>query len=296
MKSYTNSVDPKLFEWMVKPTPQKDWIQGPGICLWLAFFFSEIGAGLYFLSLFFNYFPGYLVGWLLTLVVGGLVHMGYLGKPQRAFRIFAKPRTSELSRGMWVILIFAILGILQMLPAVFSGLPWSGTGAGYRVVMGIVCILLIMHGFATMNVVRALPSWNSSVILPLSIISGIWVGSQILEFMFALGGQNLIAIEMWSRIFLFVYIGILIFYLWGTIHESETAAFSIKELLKGDFAMLFYLTVVVIGIIVPLLLTFIMWGSSVVGSLVFLRLLSVLVGDVMLRYSIMRSAFYTPLL
>lgn len=296
MKSYTNSVDPKLFEWMVKPTPQKDWIQGPGICLWLAFFFSEIGAGLYFLSLFFNYFPGYLVGWLLTLVVGGLVHMGYLGKPQRAFRIFAKPRTSELSRGMWVILIFAILGILQMLPAVFSGLPWSGTGVGYRVVMGIVCILLIMHGFATMNVVRALPSWNSSVILPLSIISGIWVGSQILEFMFALGGQNLIAIEMWSRIFLFVYIGILIFYLWGTIHESDTAAFSIKELLKGNFALLFYLTVVVIGIIVPLLLTFIMWGSSVAGSLVFLRLLFVLVGDVMLRYSIMRSAFYTPLL
>ena len=296
MKSNTNSVDPKLFEWMVKPTPQKDWIQGPGVYLWLAFFFSEIGAGLYFLSLFFNYFPGYLVGWLLTLVVGGLVHMGYLGNPQRAFRIFAKPRTSELSRGMWVILIFAILGFLQMLPAVFSGLPWSGTGAGYRVVMGIVCILLIMHGFATMNVVRALPSWNSSVILPLSIISGIWVGSQILEFMFALGGQNLIAIEMWSRIFLFVYIGILIFYLWGTIHESDTAAFSIKELLKGNFALLFYLTVVVIGIIVPLLLTFIMWGSSVAGSLVFLRLLFVLVGDVMLRYSIMRSAFYTPLL
>ncbi len=36
------------FEWMVKATPQREWIEAKGMFLWLAFFFSEIGAGVYF--------------------------------------------------------------------------------------------------------------------------------------------------------------------------------------------------------------------------------------------------------
>lgn len=296
MKTIIKEPELKAYEWMVKPTPHRDWISGQGIYLWLAFFFSEIGAGIYFLSLFYNYLPGFIVGWLMTLVLGGLIHMRYLGNPQRAFRIFLKPKNSELSRGMWVILVFAVLGFLQILSMLFPGLPWPGESLFLNIVMGIICILLIMHGFATMNVVRALPSWNSSIMLPLSIISGIWVGSQLLEFMFVLGGHSLVSIEMWSRVFLFVYIGFLIFYLWGTFHESETAAFSIKELLKGHFSQLFYIYVVAIGIVVPLLITSIMWAGEIAGWLIFIRLLFVLVGDVMMRYSIMRSAFYTPLI
>ncbi|MFH1951572.1 MAG: nitrite reductase, partial [Pseudomonadota bacterium] len=51
-------------EWMVTYTPQEEWIEGKGKFLWLAFFFSEIGAGIYFVSLFMNFPTGWLVGWL----------------------------------------------------------------------------------------------------------------------------------------------------------------------------------------------------------------------------------------
>jgi formate-dependent nitrite reductase membrane component NrfD len=296
MKSFARTQEPKPYEWMIKPTPQKEWIDGKGVYLWLAFFFSEIGAGIYFLSLFFDFYTGFIVGWLMTLVIGGGVHMLYLGNPTRVFRIFFKPGTSELSRGMWVILLFAVLGFFQILPGIFPALGWTGLSIGYKVIMGILCILLIMHGFATMNVVRALPAWNSSVMLPLSIISGIWVGSQFVQIMLGATGHNLATLEMWSRLFLFVYIGFLVFYLWGTFHEDETARFSVRELVRGDYAQVFYLGVVAVGIVVPLLLTFIMWGTSISLGLVFLRLLFVFAGDLMMRYSIMKSAFYTPLI
>ena len=111
----------KPWEWMVKPTPQEEWIERKGIFLWLAFFFTEMGAGIYFVSLFMNCRAGWLVGWLAALVLGGLTHMAYLGKPTRGWRILLQPGKSELSRGLWVIILFAVFGFFQILPAVFSG-------------------------------------------------------------------------------------------------------------------------------------------------------------------------------
>lgn len=283
------------YEWMIQPTQQQEWIEGSGVYLWLAFFFSEIGAGIYFLSLFSNYRTGFVLGWLMTLVLGGLIHMRYLGNPGRVLRIFTKPRTSELARGMWVILIFVVLGFFQILPWLFSGLPWTGFNFMYKIIMGIVCILLIMHGFATMNVIRALPSWSSTMILPLSIISGIWVGSQFVEFFMILSKADVAAFEMWSRVFFFVYLCFFLLYIWGTHHISDTAHFSMNELLKGNYAQLFYFGVVVVGLLVPLLLTLIIWANVNV-FLIFFRLVFVFVGDLLLRYTIMKSAYYTPLI
>jgi hypothetical protein len=194
-----------------------------------------------------------------------------------------------------VILIFAVLGFFQILPGIFPGLPWTGFNFMYKIIMGIVCLLLIMHGFATMNVIRALPSWNSTMILPLSIISGIWVGSQFVEFMLSFSAVDLATFEMWSRVFFFVYLCFFLMYLWGTYHVSDTAHFSIQELLKGDYAQLFYVGVVAIGLVVPLFLTLIMW-AEVNAFLIFLRLVFVFVGDLLLRYTIMKSAYYTPLI
>ncbi|MFW6054809.1 MAG: DMSO reductase [Thermodesulfobacteriota bacterium] len=294
-KKLTGKKKQPEYEWMIQHTQQEEWIEGSGVYLWLAFFFSEIGAGIYFISLFSNYRTGFVVGWLMALVLGGLIHMRYLGNPGRVLRIFSKPRTSELARGMWVILIFAVLGFFQILPGIFPGLPWTGFNFMYKIIMGIVCLLMIMHGFATMNVMRALPSWSSTMILPLSIISGIWVGSQFVEFFLSLSSADLAAFEMWSRVFFFVYLCFFLLYIWGTYHASETANFSMQELVKGNYAQLFYIGVVVIGLVVPLLLTLIMW-AEVNAALIFFRLVFVFVGDLLLRYTIMKSGYYTPLI
>ena len=277
------------YEWMIKATPQKEWIDKQGIFLMLAFFFSEIGAGIYFISLFFQYKAGLALGWFITLVLGGLIHIFYLGNPKRSWRMFLKPGSSELSRGLWIITVFALLGFIQIIKGGFNPV--------FNTIMGILCILIIMHGFSTMNVIRALPAWSSTMVLPLSLISGVWVGSQVLQFILAISEpKNAGVLELWSKLFLFIYIAVIVLYLWGTFHSSETAQFSVNRLLKGDISKGFYAGVLAAGIFLPLVITLIMWGGSVSIFLIFLRLAFVFIGDLTLRYAIMKSAVYTPLL
>lgn len=287
------------YEWMVKHTPQEEWIEGKGILLWLAFFFSEIGAGIYFVSIFLNFKPGWLMGWLVSLVLGGFIHLAFLGKPLRTWRIFLRPVSSEISRGMWVVLLFAAIGFFQVLPVVVSGLPWSGDSSVLKVFMGILCILLITHGFSTMSVVRALPMWNSSMMLPLSLISGIWVGSQATELMHLVGGHDITLAEIWARWSLLSYMGALLIFLWGCFHSAETTRMSIKGILTGVFSAYFYVGVVAVGILIPLIITLFVWGdgaTTISGGLLFLRFICVMIGDLVMRYSVMKGALYSPLI
>jgi formate-dependent nitrite reductase membrane component NrfD len=287
------------YEWMVKHTPQEEWIEGKGILLWLAFFFSEIGAGIYFVSIFLNFKPGWLMGWLVSLVMGGFIHLAFLGKPLRTWRIFLRPASSEISRGMWVVLLFAVIGFFQVLPVVVSGLPWSGDSSVLKVFMGILCILLITHGFSTMGVVRALPMWNSSMMLPLSLISGLWVGSQATELMHLVGGHDITVAEIWARWSLLGYMGALLIFLWGGFHSSETTRMSIKGILTGGFSTYFYVGVVAFGLLIPLIITLFAWGdeaATMSGGLLCLRFICVMIGDLAMRYSIMKGALYSPLI
>jgi formate-dependent nitrite reductase membrane component NrfD len=274
---------------MLKETAQHEWIDEQGIFLWLAFFFSEIGAGAYFFSLFHDFRPGYVTGYITTLALGGFIHLAYLGNPRRVLGMFIKVRTSELSRGMWVILLFAVVGFFQAILGYQFGVVLKS-------LMGFICLLLIMHGFATMNVVKALPSWNQSMVLPLSIVSGIWVGSQVVQFMMGVSGGEVQSMEAWCRVILLSYIGLTALYVWGSLHGSEAARFSVFNLVRGNYSRLFYSGVVLIGFIAPLLITLAMWGLGVYMVGVFLRLVCVFIGDLLLRYSIMKSAYYTPLL
>jgi len=281
----------KPYEWMINPTRQRQWIDKQGIFLWLAFFFSEIGAGLYFVSLFYEYKPGLVLGWLVTLVLGGLIHVAYLGNPLRAWRMIMKPNTSELSRGIWIIGVFAALGFLQM---VTSG----GFNIVFNVIMGILCLLIISHGFATMNVIRALPAWSSNMVLPFSIISGVWMGFQILQFMFAASGSAQVAsgMEIWSEVFFFAYVLCILLYVWGTYHANEIGKASIIMQATGDLKKISLIGIVGLGIVLPLIFILIMWGGDTNAFLIFLRLASVIAGDLAVRYVIMKGAVYTPLL
>jgi len=286
-------------EWMVTWTPQEEWIEGKGKFLWLAFFFSEIGAGIYFVSLFMNFPAGWLVGWLVSLVLGGLTHTAYLGKPFRGWRILLQPGSSELSRGLWVILFYGVIGFFQVIPIIIPSLPWTGDSAAFKTIMGIICILMITHGFLTMSVVRALPLWNSSMMIPLSLASGICVGSQAVEWMMFFTGRDAGVVELWARWSLLGYMGMLVIFLWSSFHSSDAARESARRLLGGDSSALLYVGVVAVGLLIPLVVTLYIWGGGVGkigGGIVLLRFICVFIGDLVMRYEIMKGGLYTPLL
>ena len=287
------------YEWMVKYTPQAGWIEGKGLYLWLAFFFTEIFAGVYFLSLFLNFRAGLFTGWLGALCLGGFFHMLYLGRADRGWRILFKFSTSELSRGLWTIALFAAVGFLQLVPILLSGLPWVWHSSILKVLMGILCILVMIHGFMTMSVVKALPMWNSPMMIPLSLASGIWVGSQIVVIFLQGLGLDVALTEVWIRWAMFSYMAALLIYIWGNVHSSETARASVMRMIAGDCSAIFYIGAILLGIIIPLIITLALWGqdlSTISGGYFFLRFVCVMVGDAAMRYCIQKAPLYTPLI
>lgn len=287
------------YEWMVKHTPQKEWIEGKGLFLWLAFFFTEMGAGIYLVSIFLNFRPGWLIGWLMSLVLGGTIHLGFLGNPRRAWRILSRPNTSELSRGLWVMFLFAAIGFFQVVPVVFSFLPWNGGHVIFKVIMGTLCILLISHGFLTMNVVRALSIWNSPMMVPLSLASGIWVGAQTVAFLVFHTHGDVVAAEMWARWSIIGFTSIFFMFLSGLLHSSKNTQLTLRNILRGTSSIYFYIGVLTIGLLIPIIITLVIWDKEVKAlssSILFLRFICVLLGDLMIRYNIMKNALYVPLI
>lgn len=292
----------KPYLWMMDFTPQREWIDRQGLLLWLAFFFSEVGAGIYLVSLFLGFWIGCLAGLLSCALLGGGFHLAYLGKPERVWRATLRPQTSELSRGTILLGLFLIFGVLQLAPSLsyFSGLPWESSSLFFKIVMPILGLFVIIHGFVTLSVISALPFWNSAIVPVLSLASGIWLGTQIVAGLSLGMSQNevLVALEPVARLSLFSYVFLTIFYLWNAKHSSLAAQQSLKMLTKGELVPLFYVGVVLIALIVPTLLTILIYAKSIdaTAGVLYLRVGCAIVGDLTLRYCIMKAARYFPLI
>ncbi len=290
----------KPYLWMVDFSPQREWIEGKGVFLWLAFFFSEVGAGLYMVSLFLGFWGGSLAGWLACAVLGGGLHMVYLGRPGRAWRSILRPLTSELSRGIILMGLFLGLAAFQLAPGLHNGLPWAGDGLFLKILLSVLGFFVITHGFMTLSFMKAVPFWSSGNMPLLSLTSGIWVGSQAATaFAMWLGHFNLVVIlEPASRWFLFSYLLLIIFLILTTFHGSMASRRSAEILLKGELAPMFHGGVIGIGSVIPLIITLYLYANSL-GSpegLLWLRVLCVLTGDLVLRYCILKAGRYMPLI
>src|SRR3989337_2474797 len=90
------------YEFMVKYTPQRDWIEGHGILIAFALFFGGISGGLYLASLSFDRMWGlFSAGRRAGLT--GATDMAHLSKPMRFWRMLLRVRTSWISRGFILI-------------------------------------------------------------------------------------------------------------------------------------------------------------------------------------------------
>jgi uncharacterized membrane protein YccC len=57
----------KPWDFMVKLTPQREWIEGHGILVAFAMFFGGVSGGLYLASLFFDSTPGIIIAWVFAM-------------------------------------------------------------------------------------------------------------------------------------------------------------------------------------------------------------------------------------
>ncbi len=288
----------KLYEWMVKYTPQTEWIEGRGILLWLAFFFIELGAGVFFVATFFeNSFWVMLIGWLICGVIGGGVHILYLGHPFRFWRMVRKPGSSWISRGLIFVGLFLILGLIQMV--LVSG---GGSSLILTVLVDIFAFLAIVYGVFAMNYVTGIPLWYTALLPVLYGVSGIWGGASVaLGIALGTGAVSTtgVSLDEWIRLLLISYIVLIIVYLISVRYTNPTGKASVQEMLFGEYWPLMWFVVVLIGLALPIAVVVISLNTGIENMppvVLYIAIFCELLGDITMRYLILKDGLYSPLI
>jgi formate-dependent nitrite reductase membrane component NrfD len=288
----------KDYEWMVSFTPQTEWIEKRGIFLWLAFYVGGLGGGFYLVSLYFNSLCGIFFSWLIVVVLKGGFHLIYLGHPLRFWRMFLKPQTSWISRGLIFVILFIALVFIQLLLAYFR--PGTTLELVVKILAAIMAIGMSVYTGFVMNYVNAIQLWNSALLPVLFFLCSILGGFGLTVALGALGGNgniDLLAAESGSRILLILNAVVIFVYLWGAFYMGPPGKAAVKEIVQGRAASVSWLGVFFIGIIIPLtagLLGYL--GINVSHTLLLLAVLSEIIGGLSLRYMVLKGGVYSPLI
>ena len=291
-------IQTRRYEFLVQHTPQREWIEKKGILMWLAMFFIELGAGAFIVSSFFGNQLGMLLGWLLCGVLGGGFHLLYLGHPTRFWRMLFSSgwKTSWVSRGLLFVTLFLGLGLIHMIM-----LRWTAPMMGLLIVADVFAFLTIIYVGFVMASVNGIPLWNTALLPVLYLILGVWGGLGLTLLALLATGATSTAVgtvEQGARIFLISYAFIVFVYLFTTRYQGETGKASIREITAGKLAPLFWIAVALLGMALPLgaALTSLASGWPIPTELLSVLIIFELLGDLALRYCILKAGLYAPLI
>ena len=238
-----------------------------------------------------------LIGWIICAVLGGGTHLLYLGHPLRFWRMLISSgwKTSWISRGLYFVTLFLILGVIHLI--LLSG---GNSSVILLIAVDVFAFLVIIYGGFAMNYINGIALWNTALLPILYVVAGLWGGAELmLASALATGAVELgLAIEEWIRILLMGFILILAVYLISARYTSSAGGVSVNEIVRGKWALLFWLAVVVVGMSVPLLVVALsfMAGLAVITVAVYIAVFCGLIGDLAARYLILRAGLYRPLI
>lgn len=220
-----------------------------------------------------------------------LAHKLYVWRFYLAF----KP-TSPMSWGAWILLLVYPLGLLQGLGATSGGFQdWlRGTGrigawlvdlasARRTVLWGSVVVgtgLGVYTGIL-LGIAPARILWNSAVLGPLFLVSGLSTGAALL-LLFPLDHAERDLIARFDAGAIVVELALIGLFLLGLVGGGEPQHLAAEALLGGEYTAAFWSLVVLLGLVTPLALE----GIEMKTHRTFTRLapLLVLIGGFCLRY------------
>ncbi len=290
----------KLYEWMVKYTPQTEWIERRGILMWLAEVSGGLGGGLYLVSLYLNSLWGMFIGWLIILLLKGGFHIAYLGKPLRFWRMmppFSNGwKTSWIARGLIFVVLFIGFGAIQI--AASYWLPETTWEVVFMVLAGIMAFGVIIYSGFVMNYVNGIPLWNTALLPVLFVVCGILDGFGLV-LAIALGGGNvdIMVAEAGSRVLLIASALLIVIYLWSTSYMGPTGKYTVMELIRGNIAPVFWVGIALCGIIIPIVIAVSSYFAGEASSpLLIVGIICDMIGAFSLKYCILKAGIYSPLI
>ena len=286
----------KPYEWMVKHTPQTEWIERRGILMWLAEVFGGLGAGLYLVALYFDSLWGMFIGWLIIIAFKGGFHLAYLGKPLRFWRILLRPQTSWMARGFIFMLLFIVFGAIQL---IFSNwLPGTAGEFVFKILAGLAAFLVAIYTGFVMNYVNGIQLWNSALLPLLFVLTGVLDGFALVMAIALFGGNiDIMATEAASRILLITTAAVIAVYLWSATYMGPSGRQAVIELIRGNLAPVLWVGVVLCGIVLPVCISVSTYFAGEASSpLLITAIISEMVGAFTLKYAILKAGIYAPLI
>ena len=321
MKAQTRRQWITTHEWMVKPMRQTEWISGRGILVWLAEVFSALGMGTYLVGLLFGIggittgaWWATVLGWALIVLFKLPLHFMYLGRKRnfwRAIPPFTNAwKTSWFARGMFFSIVFTGAGFVQIV--LWYLLHWVDLSASAAdivtvlawvvgIVAGVFIVLTGVYcGFA-MSYCKSLPFWNTGLLPIVFVIMGLADGLALTMGVSLLTGKDvpLDTLEFWSRILLIVNALLIAGYLVRAYRRHSTAELAAQDLIKGSTAWVFWILLVILGIVTPLVISFatlFMGETTDAESLLIVAIVCHTIGAFALKYSVLKVGIYRSVL
>jgi formate-dependent nitrite reductase membrane component NrfD len=227
-------------------------------------------------------------------VIKGGAHLIFLGKPLRFWRIVFRPGTSWLSRGIIFVLGFVFLGAVQLVLSYWA--PGIAETV-FKVLAGMAALAVAVYTGFVLNTVKAVPFWNSTLLPILFVLYGIMSGFGVAVIIALSGGDiELAAAETGSRWLLIINAVLVAIYLWTAANRGTTGRQSVLEQIRGSMAGIFWVGIVVLGIIVPLLIALASYLASEISSgLLIAGVACEIAGGLALRYCVLKAGAYKPL-
>jgi len=284
-------------DWMTKGNRQSEWIDKKGILLWLAFYTGGLGGGLYLVSLFFNNLWGMIIGWFIVAGLKGSFHFIYLGKPIRFWRLVMHPQTSWLSRGLAFVLGFAGLGLIQIILSTF--LPEQTTLIMvFKILAGIMALCVATYTGFVLNNVNGVPFWDSPILPLLFVACGVLGGFGMTVAIAVFSSSvNMAAAEMGSRIMLIINVFLIAIYLFAASKKETVGKQSVLYQIRGSISPIFWTCVVASGMVIPgVIAIYSLFSGEATAAILIIGTICEIIGGAMLRYCVLKSGMYNPLL
>ena len=281
---------------------RRKWRDG---ALLLALFLGGIGAGQFVVSTWLiDSVTSALVGLLIVGVGKTVAHLVYLGQPARFYRLFLRPRTSWISRGLMFMVVFVVFGTAYLAPDIgFEWVPWTsdsalGDALWFVALLG-AGLVMIYDGFVLASC-KSIASWNTALMPPLfftyamaggvamTYLTMIAAGSEILD------DETILSLD---AILLTTMFALIVIYVVSMAASTTTAKESVRRLTSTRLAISFLGLAIVAGLMVPLALTYLHETAAegaVATALLAASAVLELAGDLSVRHSILRAGLHTP--
>lgn len=264
-----------------------------------AFFFGELGAAVFLVSMLCGFVPGMLAGLLITGVLKTFFHITHMGVPGKSWRAILRPDRSWVSRGlMGIVCLMGFGGLCTLVTWTGALAPDSPVLLLLRLAAGAAALVVMTYQGLAMSHSTAIALWNTGLMPVASLVYSV-TGGMLLTL---LGGWPRFGATMngarpllaTAALLLVVVIAVVVAsLLHGAHHGSPGGRKSVEVLTRAYYAQWFWGVVCAAGIALPVVL---LWTAGGSFGAVLLAAAGVLAGHYAFRVLMFKAGVYEPIM